>query len=74
MVTQNLEEAIPQLRRPAERRDLWADAVCINQDDIGERGDQVSEMGQIYRNASMVLIWLGPRRDSKCREDPCFEE
>lgn len=74
MVTRNLEEALPQLRHPTEKRYLWADAVCINQNDIDERGDQVSEMGQIYRNASWVLIWLGPERDSRFRENPFFEE
>jgi hypothetical protein len=36
------------------------DAVCINQQDLGERSAQVSKMGDIYRNAARVDVWLGP--------------
>jgi hypothetical protein len=38
---------------------LWVDAVCINQNDFGEKGSQVSQMGNIYRQANRVLIHLG---------------
>jgi len=38
---------------------LWVDAICIDQENIQERGDQVQLMGHIYRNASQVIIWLG---------------
>ncbi|TVY54882.1 Heterokaryon incompatibility protein 6,OR allele [Lachnellula cervina] len=41
-------------------RILWADAVCINQQDIDERSQQVQLMRKIYRGASRVLVWLGP--------------
>ncbi|KAH8727341.1 heterokaryon incompatibility protein-domain-containing protein, partial [Phaeosphaeriaceae sp. PMI808] len=38
---------------------LWADALCINQDDLEERTHQVSLMGDIYRQAECVVAWLG---------------
>ena len=38
---------------------LWADAICINQADIEERGQQVALMGNIYRGASQMFAWLG---------------
>ena len=38
---------------------LWADAISINQDDIGERNQQVATMDQIFSKASKVLVWLG---------------
>ena len=38
---------------------LWADAICINQVDIEERGHQVALMGRIYRGASQMFAWLG---------------
>lgn len=38
---------------------LWADALCINQGDTIEKSKQVSMMGQIYKSASEVLVWLG---------------
>ncbi|KAF2791419.1 hypothetical protein K505DRAFT_309568 [Melanomma pulvis-pyrius CBS 109.77] len=37
----------------------WIDSLCINLKDIQEREDQVKIMGQIYRNARRVIIWLG---------------
>jgi hypothetical protein len=37
---------------------LWADAVCINQQDNEERGNQVRRMPLIYANAQRVLVWL----------------
>jgi hypothetical protein len=38
---------------------MWIDAICINQDDIRERGHQVQQMGDIYSQAERVLFWLG---------------
>lgn len=39
---------------------LWADALCINQADNQERGDQVRMMASIYKAADLVISWLGP--------------
>ncbi|KAI1348165.1 heterokaryon incompatibility protein-domain-containing protein [Xylaria sp. FL0043] len=38
---------------------VWIDAICINQDDLSERAQQVKMMRQIYQTASTVKIWLG---------------
>lgn len=38
---------------------IWLDAVCINQADLDERGQQVALMRDIYSKAQRVLIWLG---------------
>lgn len=40
---------------------LWVDAICINQNDLPERGHQVAVMGQIYKRATMVHAWLGDK-------------
>ena len=45
-------------RRPP-LRPLWIDAICLNQDDGAEKADQIPLMGQIYKNASRTLVWLG---------------
>jgi hypothetical protein len=37
---------------------LWIDALCIDQSDNQERGHQVQRMGDIYREATEVLVWL----------------
>jgi hypothetical protein len=51
-----LGEALRYLRKEDEARILWVDAVCINQQDLGERSAQVNKMGGIYRNAAQVYV------------------
>jgi hypothetical protein len=55
-VTTNCEAALRQYRDPNVEKILWIDAICINQDDIVERGHQVQLMGKIYSKASRVLV------------------
>jgi ankyrin repeat protein len=43
----------------ANDRQLWIDAICINQNDISERNAQVAVMSHIYSAANTVLVWLG---------------
>jgi hypothetical protein len=35
------------------------DAICVNQNDIDERNNQVPLMGTLYSGAEKVIIWLG---------------
>lgn len=37
---------------------VWADAVCINQDDLAERAQQVQLMERIYSGAELVVCWM----------------
>lgn len=46
---------------------LWIDAVCINPDDHDERASQVTIMGDIYRQAQQVVIFLGTADDASTR-------
>lgn len=62
-VTPNLWSAMHCLRHETETRMMWIDAICINQNHIQERNQQVSLMGDIYRGAKQVLIWLGEEAD-----------
>ncbi|KAL3304091.1 ankyrin and het domain protein [Colletotrichum asianum] len=55
----NLESALRHLRQPFETRTIWCDAICINQNDVEERGVQVRGMGNIYSHAKRVVVWLG---------------
>jgi hypothetical protein len=38
---------------------VWIDALCVNQDDIGEKNMQVPLMGRIYSQARATIMWLG---------------
>ncbi|KAJ5312368.1 hypothetical protein PENANT_c011G05956 [Penicillium antarcticum] len=53
---------------------FFADAICINQEDIPERNNQVQHMSELYRKAAKVLIWLGPgSAESDLILDMCVE-
>ena len=39
---------------------LWVDQLCIDQEDLNERSQQVQLMSTIYANAKEVHAWLGP--------------
>lgn len=63
-VTQSLSDALMFLRnRPGTDTLYWVDALCINQDDMAERNEQVKLMRHIYFRASKVLVWLGKMYD-----------
>ena len=67
MVTENLYDALQQLRPRDGTRTIWIDAICINQSDDIEKSLQVRIMHQIYQQAQHVYIWLGtaPEEDEK---------
>lgn len=57
--TKNLETALRHVRDTREPRNLWVDAICINQNNNRERTHQVGMMDAIYRGADKVVVWLG---------------
>jgi hypothetical protein len=57
-VTVALHHALRHLRRQDEARNLWVDAICINQKSIKERSSQVNLMKEIYFRAETVRVWL----------------
>lgn len=58
-IRSNLDEALRSLRSEVSQRVLWVDSICINQCGLQERVDQVRMMGDIYRQAENVNVWLG---------------
>ncbi|KAK3373139.1 heterokaryon incompatibility protein-domain-containing protein [Lasiosphaeria ovina] len=58
-ITASLHGALSRLRDSFLERIVWADAICINQEDLTERARQVHCMATIYAKASRVLMWLG---------------
>ncbi|KAF4968509.1 hypothetical protein FSARC_4076 [Fusarium sarcochroum] len=59
-IGRNLADALRHLRQESGSRIIWADALCINQNDPEERASQVLRMGDIYTLAHRVIVWLGP--------------
>jgi hypothetical protein len=59
LITPNCESALRHLRFKCRDRNLWVDAICIDQKSISEREHQVKMMGDVFGKATQVLIWLG---------------
>jgi hypothetical protein len=64
-VSKNLYEALRHFRELQDSESvfkgaLWADAICINQENIDERSAQVDRMTQRYASAVRTIVWLGP--------------
>ncbi|KAK3641407.1 hypothetical protein LTR56_006917 [Elasticomyces elasticus] len=57
LVTRNLANALRRLR-DMPQESFWADAICVNQEDLVERGQQVRLMVDIYSSAAMVYSYL----------------
>ncbi|CAJ2501031.1 Uu.00g038840.m01.CDS01 [Anthostomella pinea] len=53
------ERVLRRLRSSETTLCLWIDAICINQDDLPERGQQVGMMAAIYKNSMGNIVHLG---------------
>ena len=60
-ITENLKLALHGIRGPTRPKNMWIDAICINQNDSEEKNVQVSMMGDIYASATRTIVWLGER-------------
>jgi hypothetical protein len=59
----NLYSALLHMRFKDSSRTIWCDLISINQVDLEERSQQIVRMGEIYRKARRVVVWLGPEAD-----------
>lgn len=66
-ITANLDEAIRYMRYPDRPRRMWIDGLCIDQQNIEERGRQVAYMCYIFWAATRVVVWLGMATDDSDR-------
>ncbi|KAF5022162.1 hypothetical protein F66182_5749 [Fusarium sp. NRRL 66182] len=63
-ITTSLYEALPEVIKFSPHGAVWIDQICINQEDMTEKAEQVSKMNQIYDKAETVVAWLGPAVES----------
>ena len=57
-ITDNLFSALSNLAEEKPRL-WWIDALCIDQQNVKEKNEQVKLMHEIYGKAEQVCIWLG---------------
>ena len=43
---------------------FWIDALCIDQENRGEKSYQVSVMDRVFHQATSVIVWIDPEYDS----------
>ncbi|KAK0613717.1 heterokaryon incompatibility, partial [Immersiella caudata] len=72
-ITRNLLLAMRMLRHLGHLT-VWIDQLSINQEDLGERGEQVRSMAQIYSRASKVVIYLGEENETSLAALKCLPE
>jgi hypothetical protein len=65
MITSNLAKVLRSVRSPDKPLKLWADSICINQEDMQEKEHQVAFMGKLYQTAERTLIYMGSDDDSQ---------
>lgn len=66
-VTPNLHVALEHFRKTHEDLCLWIDAICVNQLNLEERGEQVLLMRDIYSRAENTIVWLGSEADDSAK-------
>jgi hypothetical protein len=66
-VTSNLYNALYNFRDLYPRIRLWADAVCIDQNNLEEKGQQIQLMQKIFSRAIETLVWLGIEEDESSK-------
>ncbi|KAG6353547.1 hypothetical protein INS49_005509 [Diaporthe citri] len=67
-ITTSLRDSLLQARDAHSTVALWADGICINQDNDEEKNGQVALMGRIYETSRCTLICLGPGLGTEDRQ------
>jgi hypothetical protein len=67
--TKGLVTALQLLRLESEDLSLWIDALCINQDNVRERNEQVPLMYDIYSRARLVRACVGAEIEPEDSQD-----
>lgn len=62
-ITKDLFTAILRFRHKDKTIRIWIDQLCIDQENIEERGNQVQLMRDIYSRALTTIVWLGGEAD-----------
>lgn len=68
LVADTVLRALREIRSETQVQRIWIDAVCINQGDGNDKSSNIQIMGDIYRRAQKVFVWLvaAPAGFSSC--------
>jgi len=73
-VTRNLYAALTHIQEEQEEITIWVDAICIDQLNHNEKGEQVRHMTSVYALAKYTIVWLGlPEFGSDAMIKRCIE-
>ncbi|TRX93537.1 hypothetical protein FHL15_005509 [Xylaria flabelliformis] len=67
-VRKTLAQALQSIAHFDPHMYVFADAICINQQDDREKSTMVQHMAQIFSDAWLVYAWLGPAQDSSTED------
>jgi hypothetical protein len=62
----NLFHALRTFRHAENLRNLWIDALCIDQRNLTEKNSQIPLMRRIYEGSIQTLVWLGVGTAESC--------
>lgn len=69
-ITRSCQEVLQRIRSRFYTKCVWIDSVCVDQDNLQERGHQVQLMPLIYTRAKKTYVYVGP---TTCRDDSLLE-
>lgn len=73
LIRDNLYAFLVQAQKSWNRTlPIWIDAICIDQESNAEKSAQVALMGEIYKEASEVVSWLGEKREQAIEDALVF--
>ena len=58
-IRENLVRFLLDLRSSGQSSFMWADAICIDQENSDEKNHQVAQMSSIFKSSHTTRIWLG---------------
>jgi hypothetical protein len=73
-VTENLYEALREVRSWSRSIGVWIDQISLNQEDVVERNQEVLRMLEIYRGAMHVIVWIGTASDRTADAIDCLRK
>lgn len=59
-ITRSCQEVLQRIRRRFYTKLVWIDSLCVDQDNLQERGHQVQLMPHIYTRAKKTYVYVGP--------------